>query len=274
MLEDGRVIFVHLAPVSLRNDFLGTVSIFQDVTHQVEVDRLKSEFVATVSHELRTPMTSIKGYVDILLMGAAGELAPQQKHFLEVVKTNAERLSILVNDLLDISQIESGRLTMTMHATNLEELTETAIEELKRRTTGDSKAVVIEKDFQPGLPRVLADPDRIRRVLDNLLDNAYQYNLPNGLIRVRMTSNDGMVQVDVKDSGVGIHPQDQERVFERFFRGDSTLTLGVAGTGLGLSIVQNLISMHKGRIWLESSGIPGEGSTFSFTLPVYVPGAE
>jgi PAS domain S-box-containing protein len=273
-LEDGRVISVHLAPVSLRNDFLGTVSIFQDISHQVEVDRLKSEFVATVSHELRTPMTSIKGYVEVLLMGAAGALTETQTHFLQVVKTNTERLAVLVNDLLDISQIEAGRVKLSLQPLNLEEVATQAISELQRRTQGSDKAVTVHKEFQPGLPRVVADGDRIRRILDNMLDNAYQYNLPGGRIIIRLHRVEDDVQVDIKDTGVGIPPQDQERVFERFFRGESTLNLGVAGTGLGLSIVQNLIQMHGGRIWLESSGIPGEGSTFSFTLPVYSPEQE
>jgi signal transduction histidine kinase len=104
-----------------------------------------------------------------------------------------------------------------------------------------------------------------------LLDNAYQYNLPNGNIVVRLRHVDDAIQVDVKDSGMGISKTEQERVFERFFRGASPLTLGVSGTGLGLSIVQNLITMHNGHIWLESKGIPGAGSTFSFTLPLYHP---
>lgn len=273
-LEDGRVIFVQLAPVSLRNDFLGTVSIFQDITHQVEVDRLKSEFVATVSHELRTPMTSIKGYVDVLLMGAAGALTEQQAHFLQVVKANTERLAVLVNDLLDISQIEAGRMALAMQPLNLEELALATIEDFKRRIQEDQKGITIETEIQPNLPRVMADFDRMRRVMDNLLENAYQYNLPNGQILVRMQVVGDEVQVDVKDTGVGIHPDDQERVFERFFRGESTLTLGVAGTGLGLSIVRNLITMHNGRIWVQSTGIPGEGSTFSFTLPIYEPENE
>ncbi len=125
---------------------------------------------------------------------------------------------------------------------------------------------------QPNLPRVLADPERIRRVLDNLLDNAFQYNLPEGRILLRLSQVGEEVQVDVQDSGVGIPAEDQERVFERFFRGESTLNLGVAGTGLGLSIVQHLVQMQNGRIWLDSTGKPGEGSTFSFTLPVYTPG--
>jgi PAS domain S-box-containing protein len=272
MLEDGRVISVHLSPVSLRNAFLGTVSIFQDITHQVEVDRLKSEFVATVSHELRTPMTSIKGYVEVLLMGAAGPLTDQQTRFLQVVKANSERLAVLVNDLLDISQIESGKATLSVQPVNLDDIADQAIAELKHRIAGSDKGVRIAKETQPNLPRALADPDRIRRVLDNLLDNAFQYNLPDGKILLRLSQAGEEVRVDIKDSGVGIPPEDQERVFERFFRGETPLNLGVAGTGLGLSIVQNLVRMQNGRIWLESTGMPGEGSTFSFTLPVYTPG--
>jgi signal transduction histidine kinase len=235
------------------------------------VDRLKSEFVATVSHELRTPMTSIKGYVDILLMGAAGQLNDQQTRFLKVVKVNAERLTVLVNDLLDISQIESGRMKLVMQPVNLDDIAEQAIADLKHQVDGSDKSVKIEKQTQPNLPRVLADPDRIRRVLNNLLDNAYQYNLPDGHIWVRLNQVGEEVQVDVKDSGMGIQAEDRERIFERFFRGESTLALGVAGTGLGLSIVQNLVRLHNGRLWLESSGIPGEGSLFSFTLPMYIP---
>lgn len=270
-LEDGRVIAVRLAPVHLRKDFLGTVSIFQDVTHQVEVDRLKSEFVATVSHELRTPMTSIKGYVEILLMGAAGQLSEQQHHFLQVVKSNTERLAVLVNDLLDISQIEAGRVRLGMQPVNLEEMTDQAIDELRRRTSGETKVVTVTKMVAPNLPRVFADPERIRRVMDNLLDNAFLYNLPNGSITVILSQTDNEVQVDIKDTGVGISPQDQAQVFDRFFRGENPLNLGVGGTGLGLSIVKNLVEMHKGRIWVQSSGISGEGTTFSFTLPIYVP---
>jgi PAS domain S-box-containing protein len=273
-LEDGRVISVHLSPVSLRDEFMGTVSIFQDITHQVELDRLKSEFVATVSHELRTPMTSIKGYVDILLMGAAGPLTEQQSRFLQVVKTNTERLGVLVNDLLDISQIESGKAVLAVQPVNLDDLADQAIGELKRRIGASDKGVSIEKSIQPNLPRALADPERTRRVLDNLLDNAFQYNLPGGRILLRLGQVGAEVQVDVQDSGVGIPVEDQERVFERFFRGESTLNLGVAGTGLGLSIVQHLVQMQSGRIWLESTGRPGEGSTFSFTLPVYTPAAS
>jgi PAS domain S-box-containing protein len=270
-LEDGRVISVHLAPVISGNDFLGTVSIFQDITHQVEVDRLKSEFVATVSHELRTPMTSIKGYVEILLMGAAGQLSSRQNNFLKVVKANTERLSILVNDLLDVSQIESGQVVLSIQPLNLEDIADQAIQDLNHRVQDYDKKVSIEKEIQINLPPVIGDSERIRRIFDNLLDNAYQYNTEEGKIIIRMHQSEERVQVDIQDTGVGIHPHDQESVFERFFRGENSLSLGISGTGLGLSIVKNMVEMHNGKIWMESKGIPGEGSTFSFTLPMYKP---
>jgi PAS domain S-box-containing protein len=270
-LEDGRVISVHLAPVISGNDFLGTVSIFQDITHQVEVDRLKSEFVATVSHELRTPMTSIKGYVEILLMGAAGQLSSRQNNFLKVVQANTERLSILVNDLLDVSQIESGQVVLSIQPLNLEEIADQAIQDLNHRVQDYDKKVSIEKDIQINLPPVIGDSERIRRIFDNLLDNAYQYNSEEGKIIIRMNQTGENVQVDIHDTGVGIHPHDQESVFERFFRGENSLSLGISGTGLGLSIVKNMVEMHNGKIWMESKGIPGEGSTFSFTIPIYKP---
>jgi signal transduction histidine kinase len=114
----------------------------------------------------------------------------------------------------------------------------------------------------------------VRQILDNLVENAYQYTLINGTIRVSARQVDGMVQVDVKDSGIGISPEEGDRVFERFYRGEDPLVLATSGTGLGLSIVQTLVEMHKGRLWFESQGIPGEGSTFSFTLPVHIPGSK
>ncbi len=280
-LENGRVVAVHLAPVTLRGErsrmgeFLGTVSIFQDITHQVEVDRLKSEFVATVSHELRTPMTSIKGYVEILLMGAAGPLSEQQRRFLDTVKINTERLAILVNDLLDISHIESGKATLSLQPLSLKEIAQNAMNDLERRCRQEGKQVALETIMAPDVPHVMGDPDRVPQILSNLLDNAYHYNIPNGKITLHIhPASDAIedhpfVQIDVQDTGMGIPREEQSRIFERFFRGENPLVLGVSGTGLGLSIVKYLVEMHGGHIWLESSGVPGEGSTFSFTLPVY-----
>ncbi|HLO29760.1 MAG TPA: GAF domain-containing protein [Anaerolineales bacterium] len=272
-LENGRIVLVHLAPVILQNDFLGTVSIFRDITHEVEVDRLKSEFVATVSHELRTPMTSIRGYVDVLLMGAAGAVNENQAHFLHIIKNNTERLNILVNDLLDVSRIESGRVTLSPQALDIREVAEDVIGDVLRRSQEENKPMALSLDAPKKLPHVFGDVERVRQILGNLVDNAYHYTPENGTIIVRIHSPNGgkEVQVDVKDNGVGIPLEDQSRVFERFYRGENPLVLATPGTGLGLSIVKQIVEMHKGRIWMKSSGVPGDGSIFSFTLPVYKP---
>ena len=269
-LENGRIVLVHLAPVVLQSDFLGTVSIFRDITHEVEVDRLKSEFVATVSHELRTPMTSIRGYVDVLLMGAAGAVNENQEHFLNIIKSNTERLNILVNDLLDVSRIESGRVTLSPQALDLREIAEDVIGDVLRRSQEENKPVALSLEAPKKLPHVYGDIERVRQILGNLVDNAYHYTPENGTIIVQIHPNGGKeVQVDVKDNGIGIPLEDQARVFERFYRGEHPLVLSTPGTGLGLSIVKQIVEMHKGRIWMKSSGVPGDGSTFSFTLPIY-----
>jgi PAS domain S-box-containing protein len=266
--EDGRIALVHLTPVILQKDFLGTVSIFRDITHEVEVDRLKSEFVATVSHELRTPMTSIRGYVDILLMGAAGALNENQTHFLGIVKNNTERLTILVNDLLDISRIEAGRVVLMPQPLDMRDVAEDVLADILRRSQEENKPMAFSLEADNDLPRVRGDAERVRQILGNLVDNAYHYTPENGRITVHLHARNGKeVQVDVQDSGVGISKEDQARIFDRFYRGEDPLVLATPGTGLGLAIVRQLVEMHEGRIWLTSEG-EGQGSTFSFTLPV------
>lgn len=202
-------------------------------------------------------------------MGAAGELSEQQTQFLEVVLSNTQRLNILVNDLLDVSRMDAGKIDLSMQALRLPELAEDVIAEQKRRSEVEEKPLTFEYDFPLNLPKVKGDEERVRQILANLVSNAYHYTPANGQIYVQARSVDDEVQVDVTDTGIGIHPDDQNRVFERFYRGEDPLVLATAGTGLGLSIVQQLIEMHAGRIWLESKGIPGKGSTFSFTLPIY-----
>ena len=267
-LDDQRVVSVHLSPVLLRKDFLGTVSIFQDITHLVELDRLKSEFVATVSHELRTPMTSIKGYVEILLMGAAGSLSETQTHFLQVVRSNTDRLATLVNDLLDISRIEAGRVTLTLRPLEPQYIIRNSMDIIIRRSTDENKPMQVDMEVPPDLPRAYGDRERVQQILDNLVQNAFQYTPEGGHITIRAQVRGDMVQFSVQDDGVGIPKEDQSRIFERFFRGENPLVLATSGTGLGLSIVKHLVEMHGGTIWFESPGAPGLGSEFSFTIPL------
>jgi PAS domain S-box-containing protein len=266
-LDNGRVVSVHLAPVIMRSEFLGTVSIFRDITHEVQVDRLKSEFVANVSHELRTPMTSIKGYVDIMLMGAAGEIDPRVRHFLEIVRGNTERLSVLVNDLLDVSKIESGHVTLSMRSLDMREIAQDVIADITRRSREENKPMEFALDIADHLPAVRGDLERVRQILGNLVSNGYNYTPAGGRVTVRMYPGQCEVIVDVVDNGIGIATADQGRIFERFYRGEDPLVQATAGTGLGLAITRSLIEMHGGRIWFASSGERGEGSTFSFSLP-------
>ncbi len=267
-LDNGQIIAVHLAPVFFKAQFLGTVSIFRDITHEVQVDRMKSEFVANVSHELRTPMTSIKGYVEIMLMGASGELNRQQRHFLEIVRGNTERLGVLVNDLLDISRIESGGVKLKLGPLPLGEMAKEVIQEAERRCRDEKRSLRFSLDAPKNLPRVTGDEERIRQVMTSLMNNSFNYTPDGGEVTMRLSSQDGEVRVDVLDTGIGVTLEEQERVFERFYRGEDALIMATAGTGLGLAVAKTLVEMHRGRIWLTSSGIRGEGSTFSFTLPL------
>ena len=178
-------------------------------------------------------------------------------------------MSVLVNDLLDISRIEAGRISLSLQAVDLREVAEDVIADISRRSQEENKPMGFTLEAPDELPRVNGDIERVRQILANLVDNAYHYTPENGQITIHMQPVEGAVQVDVEDNGIGIDSVDAERIFERFFRGEDPLVLATPGTGLGLAIVKQLVTMHKGRIWMTSKGIPGEGSTFSFTLPVY-----
>lgn len=269
---EDRIISVHVSPVLHGREYLGLVSVFRDITREVMADRIKSEFVARVSHELRTPMTSIKGYADLLLMGAAGEVTPDQRRFLETIKSNADRLSLLVNDLLDISRIEQGRIELDIQPVDLRELLDGVLDTFEGRMNQENRTLTLRAEVADDLPPVEVDFGRITQVVTNLVGNAYQYTPDEGRVTVRVSRQDGGVQIDVKDTGIGIPKADLERVFERFFRGEShPVVFGTAGTGLGLSIVQQIVEMHHGRVWAESE--EGAGSTFSVWLPTVFEGA-
>ncbi len=270
---EGRIVSVLLSSVVMKGEFLGTVSLFRDVTQEVEVDRAKSEFVSTVSHELRTPMTSVKGYADLLLLGAAGALNEGQQRFLSIIKTNADRLTMLVNDLLDIGRIDTDRLDLRLQEFEIASVVELVVESLKGRSR--DRQQTLDADIPAGL-RVIADRDRLIQILTNLVSNAQQYTPTGGRIhltarRLSCTLEPGaearkpMVQFDVCDNGIGISVQDQKKIFERFFRSSHSLVQETPGTGLGLPITKSLVEMHGGALWLQSE--LGQGSTFSFTLP-------
>lgn len=278
-LEFGdKVASVHLAPVlSARgglSEFLGTVSVFRDITRDVELDRMQREWVSTVSHELRTPMTSIKGYADLLMLGAAGPTTEMQMRFLDIIKNNADRLSLLVNDLLDISRIETGRMKLNFGSIDVYELVNTVVANLLGRREQEGKEIGIQAGLPAGLPAVRGDIDRVTQILTNLLDNAFNYTPAGGSISVSAhqigrddADRPARVQFRVADTGIGISAEDLPKILDRFYRSDDPFVQQVSGTGLGLAIVHHLVEMHGGRLTVESEGA-GKGSTFSFTLPI------
>ena len=263
-LDDRRIISILLAPVTSTDEYLGSVSIFRDITREVEVDRLKTEFVTNVSHELRTPMTSIKGYADLLLMGAGGAVSPEQQRFLDIIKTNADRLRILLDDLLDVSKIESGRVELNMVPLPMADLVAEAADHVRERSQRHDKPMTVITDVPPDLPPVWGDRQRLTQVVSNLADNAFNYTDAGGRIVIFARRDGNTIVVSVADNGIGIAPEDQARIFERFYRVENPLVMASAGTGLGLSIVQHLVKMHGGQIWVESE--PGRGSTFFVRL--------
>ncbi|MBE0669695.1 MAG: HAMP domain-containing histidine kinase, partial [Anaerolineales bacterium] len=169
---------------------------------------------------------------------------------------------------LDISRIEAGRITLSSKPVDLHSIAEDVVAEVLNRSQQEDKPMALSLDAPKDLPPVIGDGDRVRQILGNLVNNAFNYTPQNGTIRVNIHQENGEVQVDVQDNGVGIAPEDQDRIFDRFFRGENPLVLATPGTGLGLPIVRQLVEMHNGRIWMTSTGVPGDGSTFSFTLPI------
>jgi len=243
---------------------LGKITVFHDVTHFKEVDRLKSEFVSQVSHELRTPLTSIKGYIDNLRDGITGELNEKQTEYLTRMEKNAERLIRLISDLLDISRIESGKMNLHVVPFQFYELIGGVVNSLRPLFTQKRLEMLLNPFEGDGC--LHGDRDRLEQALTNLIDNAIRYTPNGGRITISLEQNHQFLKTTIKDTGVGISPEDQSRIFDRFYTLDQCTLSGPKGTGLGLFITKNIIEMHGGEIRVSSE--VGKGSEFSFTLHV------
>jgi two-component system sensor histidine kinase BarA len=229
-----------------------------------ELDHLKSTFVSVVSHELRTPMTSIKGYVENLLDGLAGALTDKQTRSLERVKHNIDRLTRMINELLDLSKIEAGRLELHLAPIDVVDLVEDVVENY--RATARQKSIMLRAVLHAPLPMVRADTDKLHRVLINLVHNAIKFTPEGGEILVEVgTRGADFVEVTVIDNGNGIPPNELDKIFDKFYWSKSA-PVEARGAGLGLAIAKNLIELHGGSIRVES--VLGKGSRFSFTVPV------
>lgn len=243
------------------NEFLGLVMVLHDITELRRLDEMKTEFVTNVSHELKTPLASIKGFTELLLDGALEERENSRKFLLSIYK-EADRLARMVRSLLDLSRMESGLIKMDINDLDIAAVASGVIEKLSLQAKDLGVNMVTRFT---STPVVRGNSDRVEQVLINLLDNALRYSPASSTISVEISGSDGFAEIRVCDEGPGLSEEDQERVFERFYRVDKARSRDHGGSGLGLAITRQIIENLGGKIWVKSS--PGEGCCFAFTLP-------
>jgi signal transduction histidine kinase len=264
---NGRILAVNIAPISLdlpghAHISGGHVMVLRDVTREAELDRMKTIFLGSVSHELRTPMTAIKGYVDLLLDLEVASLSAEGRQYLGIVSTNIKRLLRLANDLIDLSRIEVGEIALYREWTHLEPIVEGAVDTVRQEF--EKRDLNLDLQVEPNLPPLYIDRHRITQVLLNLLSNAYKYTVDGGAtLSVRQV--DGKVEMQIKDTGVGLTQEEQTHLFERFFRSNNEVVQKAGGSGLGLTISKSMIELHGGTIAVESQH--QVGTTFTIDLP-------
>ena len=240
----------------------GCIISIHDITVVRKLETIRTEFVSNVTHELKTPLTSIKGFVETLRSGAVND--PETiGRFLEIIDIEAERLTMLINDILQLSEIENNVSDTNLSLCDMTDIIQEVISIL--RVSAEKKGITVSMEASPGI-KIHANRDRIKQMLINLADNAIKYNKENGTIKIRASKNDGILIVSVEDTGIGIDPIHYSRVFERFYRVDKGRSRNMGGTGLGLSIVKHIVNLYNGDISITSK--PGKGTIFTVQLPV------
>jgi signal transduction histidine kinase len=262
VLADGRVLFASvLAGAGEAGAPGGRICVLRDITHYKKLDMLKSEFVSTVSHDLRTPLTLMRGYGTMLSM--VGPLNEQQKDFARKILDSVEHMGNLVDNLLDLGRIEAGA------GLNLEKVDPAALVREVMATYSPqaaNKTVALEAQIEEGMAPIDVDPTLLRQAFANLVDNAIKYTPPKGRVTVRARQTRGLQQFIVEDTGLGVAPADQPRLFERFYRARGAEARREKGSGLGLAIVKSIAEQHGGRVSLESR--LGAGSVFTLEIPL------
>jgi PAS domain S-box-containing protein len=258
---------IRVSPMEKGGRLMGWQIIGRDISERKHLEEMKSQFIATVSHDLRTPLASIMGFSEMLMEGSPGPLTEIQEEFLGIIFESSQRQLALVNDLLDVSKLEAGRLQLEMETVHLPELIWGVMEGI--RPLAEKKGVTLKMDVNDGLPRTEGDPRRLERILSNLLSNAVKFTPEGGSVEVAAWQDDGHLKIRVSDTGLGIPPEDLPNLFQPFHRGRNVTKKAIEGTGLGLTIVKALVEAHKGTIEVQSE--LDKGTTLQFTLPLSRP---
>ncbi len=258
----GRIISVRMAPLFNEKHFLwGVVAVLQDVTIERKTEHMRREFVSNVSHELRTPLSYLQGYTEALLDGMAKDSDEKQK-YLNIIHEETLRLRRLVNELLDLSRIETGQIAIDKKMISINKIIERVIKKVEPAV--DKRGVKIETQYED-LPMIAADEDRIQQVILNLVDNAIRYTKSNGKIIIKASNSKGGIVVSIRDDGEGIPEDELPFIWDRFYKTDKSRVRDKGGTGLGLAIVKNIVELHDGKVWAKNC--KKGGAEFSFFLP-------
>lgn len=260
--EDRRIFYASIAPITgTEGGALGKVVVLRDVTHFKELDEMKSEFVTTVSHDLRAPLTFIRGYATMLMM--VGELNDKQHDYLERILTGIDQMGVLISDLLNLSRVEAG-VGIRQEPCQLGLILVEAVDTMRARAT--TKGITLRLEPTEGAPTIIGDRTLLRQSIGNLVDNAIKYTPAGGQVNVGLDVNEIEAIIHITDTGIGIAPEDQVRLFEKFYRIKRRDTSNIQGTGLGLALVKSIVERHGGRVWLESN--LNAGSIFYVALPM------
>jgi len=252
------------SPIKLNGKFSGAIDVFRDITHEIEIDKMKNEFISLASHQLRTPLSAIKWYSEMLLAGDAGKLNSEQTEFVDNISLSNKRMVELVNTLLNISRIESGRIIIEPKPTDLKEMISAVIHEFEPKLKEKEQKIII--NINPNLKKINCDPKLIFEVYKNLISNAIKYSRQKGEIQVFVSSDKENVVNQITDNGYGIPKKDQTKVFTKFYRGENILKIETEGTGLGLYLIKSIVESSGGKIWFQSE--ENKGTTFWFSLPL------
>jgi signal transduction histidine kinase len=262
----GTFAFARIAAASVRQRKLLGVALGQVEQKSREVEaanRHKSEFLANMSHELRTPLNAIIGFSEVLRQQMFGAINPKQGEYLEDIQTSGQHLLSLINDILDLSKVEAGKMELQLSRFSLPVALESVLLMVRERAVG--RGIALRTELDPAIDQIEADERKVKQIVLNLLTNAVKFTPSGGTVTLDVKRDGAGVLVSVRDTGVGIAPADQARVFEEFTQAGGAATSGQEGTGLGLTLSRKLVELHGGKIWIDSQ--LGRGSTFSFTLP-------